>query len=40
MYGNRRVHNFCMETDNMEKEGSLSMEIEGIPIQRAVASLQ
>ncbi len=22
---------FCMETDNMEKEGSLSMEIEGIP---------
>ncbi len=22
----------CMETDNMEKEGSLSMEIEGTPI--------
>ena len=22
---------FCMETDNMEQEGSLSMEIEGIP---------
>ncbi len=21
----------CMETDNMEKEGSLSMEIEGTP---------
>ncbi len=24
---------FCMETDNMEKEGSLSMEIEGIPLE-------
>ncbi len=22
---------FCIETDNMEYEGSLSMEIEGIP---------
>ena len=39
-YGNRRLHcmeievfiTLCMETDNMEKEGSLSMEIEGTPL--------